>query len=271
MPSYLLKEEVSIGKEEIHYCIECGISSKEKSLRVRRGDWYCRKCYSIKRAKENGDACEVCGSYLHSHYRENYDMILCSKHIKHMRRHGKILERTKLDPNEIIVKDTYAEIVLYDKNQKEKGRALIDIEDVEKVSQYKWYLGNNGYVFNDTDKDNRLALHRFVIGYEGDLYLDHINNDRVDCRKENLRVVNPRQNVVNSPSKSNFENEDIGINYNKDKNLWETYIGYKNNRIYLGGFKDKEDAIKTRRQAEIKYFGKYHYNYKELKEKGLIE
>jgi len=198
-------------------------------------------------------------------------MILCSKHVKHMRRHGKILERTKMDSNEIVIKDNYAEVVLYDKNQEEKGRALIDKEDIEKVSQHKWYLGQIGYVFNDTNKNNRLSLHRFVMDYEGDLYLDHINNKRTDCRKNNLRIVTPRQNAINSSSKSNFENENVGVCYSKDKDLWETYIGYKNSRIYLGGFKKKEDAIEARRQAEIKYFGEHHYNYEELKEKGLIE
>lgn len=188
-----------------------------------------------------------------------------------MQNHGHLLKRISREPNKIITKDNYAEVILYDKNQKEKCKALIDREDIDRVKDYKWYQGSSGYAQSDNVEGQRVLLHKFLMKSEGFDYIDHVNSDKLDNRKSNLRFVTGSQNNYNREYSSNFENEDIGIYYNKDKNLWKTYIGYKNKRIYLGGFKDKKDAIKARRQAEIEYFGEYHYNYKELKEKGLIE
>ena len=64
----------------------------------------------------------------------------CKKHYLQMKRHGQILDRTIYDPNEIIEHEDYAEIILYDKQGKETARALIDLDDVDKVKDYKWGL-----------------------------------------------------------------------------------------------------------------------------------
>ena len=62
---------------------------------------------------------------------------LCCKHYQQIQKFGKI-KRTKFDPNEIILYEDFAELILYDENGNEKVRALIDLEDVEKIKQYKW-------------------------------------------------------------------------------------------------------------------------------------
>ena len=41
--------------------------------------------------------------------------------------------RKRYEPNEIIVKDNFAEIILYNKDKTERCRAIIDIEDINKV------------------------------------------------------------------------------------------------------------------------------------------
>jgi len=188
-----------------------------------------------------------------------------------MQNHGHLLERTSREPNEIVIKGSYAEVILYNKKQEEKCRTKIDLEDVDKIKNYKWYQGSSGYAQSDNVEGKRILLHKFLMKSEGFDYIDHINSDKLDNRKDNLRYVTGSENNYNREYSSNFENENIGIYYSKSKALWETYIGYKNKKIYLGGFKDKKDAIEARREAEIKYFGEYHYNYEELKEKGLIE
>ena len=84
----------------------------------------------------------------------------CDKHYRQYKRYGKI-RRTNKDPNEIIVHEDYAEIILYDKNCNEKDRALIDLDDVYKVKQYKWCLDAYGYVRGG--KDKKIQLHRFIM------------------------------------------------------------------------------------------------------------
>ena len=72
--------------------------------------------------------CQVEGCS-NKHYGKGY----CQKHYNQVRKYGKILTRTRKDPNEIIVYDNYAEIVLYDNYGKEINKALIDLDDIEKV------------------------------------------------------------------------------------------------------------------------------------------
>lgn len=91
-------------------------------------------------------------------------------------------------------------------------------------------------------------------------YIDHINHNTLDNRKNNLRIVTNSQNIINSKKSSNFINEDVGVEFDKRSGNWSARIEYKSNRIYLGTFNNKKDAIKSRRKAEIKYFNKYRYD-----------
>lgn len=50
------------------------------------------------------------------------------------RRYGKVLNRTKFDPNEIILESDMAKIVLYNKNGDKIAEALIDTEDIGKIT-----------------------------------------------------------------------------------------------------------------------------------------
>lgn len=64
------------------------------------------------------------------------------------RRYGKVLNRTKFDPNEIILESDMAKIVLYNKNGDKIAEALIDTEDIGKISSDKWCIDKNNYVKN---------------------------------------------------------------------------------------------------------------------------
>ena len=109
---------------------------------------------------------------------------LCNKHYKQIYKHGKIIE-TIYDRNKIVTLDTYAEIILKDKQFNEIGRVLIDLEDVDKVKKYKWCSNAHGYAIC---RELNTSLHRFVMDHY-DNVIDHINRDRLDNRKNNLRIA----------------------------------------------------------------------------------
>ena len=48
-----------------------------------------------------------------------------------------------------------------------------------------------------------------------------------------------------------------GVSYRKDRGKYRAYIKIKKQDIFLGNYDDIEDAIKARKEAEKKYFGKY--------------
>ena len=175
----------------------------------------------------------------------------CAKHYMQQRQYGEI-KRTKYDKNEIILYKNYAEIVLYNNNCNEIGRAIIDLEDVEKIKNYKWSL-KNGYAFN-TEVG---LLHRFLNEYPNDMVIDHINLNKLDNRRSNLRICTYSQNNMNTKIKSSNTSGTKGVWWNTKREKWIAEIMIDNKKYYLGEFINKEEAIKTRKEAEIKYFGEF--------------
>ena len=129
----------------------------------------------------------------------------CTKHYQQIKKYGEIISvgRTKYDPNEIVMYEGYAEMILYNSRGIEVARTLIDIEDIEKVSQYKWCLDNKGYVTTNKINDKKVLLHRFIMNIWKNEFdwdsnvIDHINRNPLDNRKENLRIVSQRENNNN--------------------------------------------------------------------------
>lgn len=174
----------------------------------------------------------------------------CNKHYAQIQRHGKILDRTVYNQNEIIIYEDYAEMILYDKDNKEIARTLIDLDDVDRVKQYKWRLNDNNYVIRDD-----MRLHRFIMNCPNDKVVDHINHNRLDNRKSNLRICTQRENIMNRSKTSRNTSGYTGVMWDKSRNKWVARIQNK----HLGYFNNKEDAIKVRQEAEIKYFGEYRF------------
>lgn len=181
----------------------------------------------------------------------------CSRHYQQFKKYGKIthIGRSEKDLNEIIEYNDFAEIILYDKNCKEVARAIIDLEDVEKCKKYKWTLKTDSdYVCNLTKIG---YLHRFIINCPKDMVVDHINGNRLDNRKENLRICTNQENRFNNKKYETNNSGCTGVSWYKKANKWRARIQVKNKEIHLGLFEKLDDAIKARKEAEIKYFGEY--------------
>lgn len=102
-------------------------------------------------------------------------------------------------------------------------------------------------------------IYEMIIGDIGSLEIDHINGNGRDNRIENLRAVtrveNSRNMRVNSRSKTGV-NGVLWANHAR-KYVAKIKVNYK--YIHLGYFSDINDAIKARRDAEIKY--SFHRNH----------
>ena len=178
----------------------------------------------------------------------------CNRHIQQIDRHGKILERTKFDKNEIINCSNYYEVVLYSGlgEQEEIARTKIDKDDLEKIKNYKWYLNDSNYVISNNVNGKKARLHQLILGKKKGLITDHKNTDRLDNRKRNLRFVTKSQNGMN---RKNVK----GYCWNKKNKNWNAYIMINCKKIFLGCFENKKNAIIVRRQAEKKFFGEFAY------------
>lgn len=89
-----------------------------------------------------------------------------------------------------------------------------------------------------------IFLHREIMGLsEGDgLVIDHVNRDRYDCRRENLRVVTQAENCQNQGSRRNATSGHRGVSYNSEAKKWVVMHTLKGKARYGGTFATEEEA-----------------------------
>ena len=87
---------------------------------------------------------------------------------------------------------------------------------------------------------------------------DHVDGNKLDNRRSNLRAcsnANNLKNRVNLPS--NNTSGIIGVRFRKDRNKWYAELQVDGVTHRLGSYVTREEAIKARLEGELKYFGKY--------------
>lgn len=140
------------------------------------------------------------------------------------------------------------------------GRKFIfDAEDYEMVKPYQWHIqSKRGYV-KAMDGRKTILLHRLVMKCTNNMVVDHINHDKSDNRKSNLRVATQAENVRNRGLIPSNTSGVTGVHWHQHTNKWKVEIEVNGKKHYLGVFTDKDDAVAARRKAEEKYFGEFRY------------
>jgi hypothetical protein len=132
---------------------------------------------------------------------------------------------------------------------------IIDAEDLEKTKKfpYRWSVKSatkeGRFYVSTSDTENgihHIYLHRFVIGAPKGSIVDHINNNTLDNRKNNLRIVTKSENGQNRKGVSKINTSGIrGVGWNKFAGKWSAYCSENGKKKHLGYFEKVEDAEKT--------------------------
>lgn len=132
---------------------------------------------------------------------------------------------------------------------------IIDDEDFELISQYKWYYGNRYALSGSKIKGKQCTvyMHRLVMNAQEGDEVDHINLDKLDNRKLNLRFCTRSGNMQNSKKHKNNTSGHKGVYWNKYAKKWRAQIVLNYKLIYLGYFKNIEDAVDAYAKASKKY------------------
>jgi len=138
-----------------------------------------------------------------------------------------------------------------------KHEFICNQDDLDYVVSASWHETEDGYARGCVNGKD-IYFHNLILGnlYEEKLLCDHINGNRRDNRRCNLRLVTPKQNSYNTKIYSNNTSGYAGVHKSKNKKRWTAYIT-KDKTYYLGTFDTKEEAITARRIAEEKLFGEY--------------
>ena len=131
-----------------------------------------------------------------------------------------------------------------------------DLEDYDKIKDYCWSTCEpvKGYIRIETTINNKgINMAQLLIGKND---VDHIDRNPMNNRRSNLREATRSQQQMNRNKQSNNTSGYIGVYFDKRSNKWFSAIKINKKQKYLGAFIDKQDAIKERLKAELKYFGK---------------
>lgn len=127
-----------------------------------------------------------------------------------------------------------------------KAHAIVDPESFEELSRYTWHLSTHGYVHRATRQSEvseprkRVAMHRQVMGLEsGDgRHVDHINRNRLDNRRTNLRFATAaenRQNTAGRGGSSLFR----GVTWDTDNGRWAARAMLDGKNHFVGRFRSE--------------------------------
>ena len=133
---------------------------------------------------------------------------------------------------------------------------LVDDDDYEHLSAQKWYFCKTGYAYNS--KGN--LMHRTILGLKSGEYCDHINGNKLDNRKNNLRKATATQSSENRPRHRDNKSGRKGVSWDNARGKWRCQIGYNRKSIYLGLCSSIEEASEIYRNKAKELYGDFAYN-----------
>lgn len=140
-----------------------------------------------------------------------------------------------------------------------KGKfTLVDEDTLQAVKGMKYHYSSHGYAARSVHgKPRRIVyLHREIMDAPEGMEVDHTNGDKLDNRRENLRVIPKYGNLLNKPVRPNTETGYKGVRVKKDpkriKRFYAT-ITYEGKSYALGHFLTAEEAALAYNKAAVKY------------------
>ena len=157
--------------------------------------------------------------------------------------------------------DSIKEIVILNKKHG-VSKALIDAEDEHKVSGFKWYLDKDGYAITQRRRSVKningaqLKMHHAIMGPPSrGMVVDHIDRDRLNNKKENLRFVSHSESQWNRDKQKNNTSGFIGVSWNKRSKKFVAYAAKHGVRHHAGCFDTAEEAAIARDKLVLKLHG----------------
>jgi hypothetical protein len=139
------------------------------------------------------------------------------------------------------------------------GVALVSPEDYEMVKKYSWHE-SQGYATCTSYNNNESSLmHRLIMKPKDNEMIDHINNNRLDNRRENLRICNVTVNNLNRKKTKNASSQYKGVYFDKKSNKYTTQISNNGKTYSLGQFENEIDAAEQ--VDKFILFNKWDYIY----------
>jgi HNH endonuclease/AP2 domain len=142
--------------------------------------------------------------------------------------------------------------------------ALVDDSDFGFLNQWKWYAQQQTYnswyaqrTVNMKKGTRVILMHRWILNATDAMQVDHINNNKLDNRRGNLRLCSHAENIHNQKTRSTNTSGFKGVSWHKGKQKWCAKICANMKQKHLGAFDTKVDAAKAYNEAALREYGQF--------------
>ncbi len=140
--------------------------------------------------------------------------------------------------------------------------AIVDDEDFERLSKFKWFaskVGSGAFYAMRTIREGGckriLPMQNAVMSVQHGVIVDHIDRNRLNNRRDNLRICTQAQNSCNRSMMRNNTSGFKGVSRHGKK--WQSRIKLDGKSMFLGYFNTKEEAARAYDAAAVKFHGEF--------------
>lgn len=146
--------------------------------------------------------------------------------------------------------------------------AIVDDADYEELAKHRWYAvpkSKRGHLWyacrgkGPQGAQKKIYMHRTIMGFP-DSFIDHINRDGLDNRRENLRTTDQTLNMANQAKFPGTSSKYKGVYYRANRDAWIAHIKHKEKtgkQIRIGYFKSEDEAALAYNAAALELFGEH--------------
>jgi hypothetical protein len=143
--------------------------------------------------------------------------------------------------------------------------AIVDPADYDKLAKYKWFAMRSRrglyavrMVTTKNGRRKKIRMHRQILNVPADKFVDHINHNGLDNRKDNLRIVTNMQNSWNKrKQRGSYSSQYKGVSWAKRPGKWHAEIYCRGRKIFIGYFDDEKAAARAYDAKAAELYGDY--------------
>lgn len=145
------------------------------------------------------------------------------------------------------------------------AECVVDDADCAFLMQWVWQIDSKGYAvrtvhLGKVDGNHRktsIKMHRLLTAAPSGYQVDHVNGDKLDNRKKNLRICTNSQNQMNGASYRGSSSKFRGVSYRKRDKLWVAQIQKDKKKHHIGQFECEKDAALAYNAKAKHLFGEF--------------
>lgn len=139
-----------------------------------------------------------------------------------------------------------------------KGKfAEVDADDYFDLLNYTWFVTKDGYAARALAGGRQEYMHKRILNPEKGFFTDHINRDKLDNRRDNLRAVTKQQNRFNAGKAAGCKNQRKGVIYDENRSNYQARLMVGGRYVLRKRFDVFEEACSAYEKAVLQYCGVY--------------